>query len=127
MAFVTIFIMGVLFSGAGLLFPEGVCRVFVDLNEEMAQIAGRGIRIYFLAFLPMGINLLISYYLQAVLCSRESLWISLLRNVILSGVLILVLPVLFGGSSLWMVMPVVEAVVVVVSILFLRRYERKKL
>ena len=70
-------------------------------------------------FLPMGVNLLTSYYLQSILNVKKSLFISLTRNVILSSVLILAFPIVFGGNSLWLVMPVVECVVVLISIMFL--------
>ena len=119
----TIILMGVIFSMSGILFPEGVGSVFTNLDEEMRSIARRGIRLYFIAFLPMGINLLTSYYLQSVLRVKRSLCISLLRNIILSSVAILSFPVLFGANSLWVVMPAVESVVLVVSIIFLRTRE----
>ena len=119
MAFLTIICMGILFSASGILFPNGVCSIFMNMTEEMKTIAGRGLRMYFIAFLPMGINLLTSYYLQSVLNTKKSLCISLLRNIILSGIAILVFPLLFGGNSLWLVMPVVEIVVFVVSMIFL--------
>ncbi len=105
---------------SGVLFPNGVCSVFMNPDKEMKLIAQLGLRVYFIAFLPMGINLLTSYYLQSVLSVKRSLCISLLRNVILSTISILVFPLLFGENSLWMVMPVVEIVVLIVSITFLR-------
>lgn len=125
MAFVTIIIMGVVFSACGILFPEKVCTVFMNLNKEMRDIAGLGVRVYFITFLPMGINLLTSYYLQSVLSVKESLCISLLRNVILSSIAIITFPLLFGKNSLWMVMPVVELCVLLLSMIFLRKSDRK--
>ena len=119
MSFFTIFVMGLLFSLSGIFFPNGVCSIFMNLNAEMKSIAQVGVRMYFIAFLPMGINLLTSYYLQSILSVKQSLCISLLRNVILSSVAIMTFPILFGGNSLWMVMPVVECVVLIVSLLFL--------
>lgn len=124
MSLLTIFIMGCIFSLSGVLFPNGVCSVFMKMDEEMKSIAQMGVRMYFVAFLPMGINLLTSYYLQSILVVKESLCISLLRNVILSSVAIITFPILFDGNSLWLVMPVVEAVVLVISILFLVRNRR---
>lgn len=123
MAFVTIIIMGILFSASGMLFPNGVGSIFMNMNEEMSVIAGTGLRMYFAAFLPMGINLLSSYYLQSILCVKSSLCISLLRNVFLSSAAILTFPVLFGGNSLWLVMPVVEEFVLVLSVVCLRKQE----
>lgn len=119
MAFFTIIIMGAIFSMSGILFPEGVCSVFMNPDNKMKYIAQKGLRIYFAAFLPMGINLLASYYLQSILSVKKSLCISLLRNVILSSAAILLFPVMFGSNSLWLVMPVVEVVVLIISGLFM--------
>ncbi len=118
MSFFTIIMMGIAFSLSGILFPETVCSVFMDMNEKMNLIAQRGVRTYFIAILPMGINLLTSYYLQSILSVRKSLCISLLRNVVLSGMAIIIFPMIFGGNGLWMVMPVVERVVLLFSIKF---------
>ena len=57
--------------------------------------------------------------LAALSITTPLLCISLLRNVILSSAAILIFPVLFGGNSLWLGMPVVEVAVLIVSILFL--------
>lgn len=119
MAFLTIICMGIIFSASGILFPNSVCSIFMNMTEEMKTIAEKGLRKYFIAFLPMGINLLTSYYLQSILNTKKSLCISLLRNIILSGIAILIFPLLFGANSLWLVMPVVEVIVFVVSIVFL--------
>lgn len=119
MSFMTIIVMGALFSMSGILFPNGICSVFMKPDEEMKRIAQTGLRTYFIAFLPMGINLLTSYYLQSILNVKRSLCISLLRNVVISGVAIFAFPILFGGNSLWMVMPAVEIVVFFISMLFL--------
>ena len=120
MAFLTIFIMGTMFSASGIVFPTKVCSIFMGMTTEMTSIAQIGVRLYFITFLPMGINLLTSYYLQSVQQVKQSLTISLLRNILLSGIAILLFPLVFGGNSLWMVMPTVELVVLVLSIAFLK-------
>ena len=119
MAYTTILIMGALFSLLGILFPRVLCSVFIDMNEGLGVIADLGVRAYFFAFVPFGINLMTSYYLQAILKSGQSLCISLLRNIILSSVCILTFPVLTGGNSLWFAAPVTEAVTLTVSLVFL--------
>ena len=119
MAYTTILIMGALFSLLGILFPRVLCGVFIDMNESLGVIADLGVRAYFFAFVPFGINLMTSYYLQAILKSGQSLCISLLRNIILSSVCILTFPVLTGGNSLWFAAPVTEAVTLTVSLVFL--------
>ena len=121
MSFLTITVMGIIFSASGILFPTGVCSIFMHMNQKMSQIARAGLRVYFIAFIPMGINLLTSYYLQSILSVKRSLFISLLRNVILSSAAILIFPTIFGGNSLWLVMPFVESFVMILSLVFLHK------
>ena len=114
-----------LFSLSGILFPRVLCSVFIDMNTGLGVIADLGVRAYFFAFVPFGINLMTSYYLQAILKSGQSLCISLLRNIILSSVCILTFPVLIGGNSLWFAAPVTEAVTLTVSLVFLARQSQR--
>lgn len=120
MAYITVIIMGAVFSLSGILFPVTVCRIFIKMDPTLSAIAGYGVRGYFFAFLPFGINLLTSYYLQAILSSGKSLCISLLRNIILSSVCILIFPLFAEANSLWFVMPVVEVIVLCLCLYFLR-------
>lgn len=120
MSYLTIAIMGAVFSLSGILFPLGICGAFMEVSTDIEMLAQHAIRTYFVAFLPMGINLLSSYYLQSVLSVRKSLCISLLRNIILSSAAILAFPLMFDGGSLWFVMPIVETAVLIVSIVFVR-------
>lgn len=120
MSYLTITIMGAVFSLSGIMFPLGICGVFMEVGENIEVLAQNAIRTYFIAFLPMGINLLSSYYLQSVLSARKSLFISLLRNIILSSIAILTFPLMFDGSSLWFAMPIVEVAVLFVSVIFLK-------
>ena len=124
MAYVTILIMGIVFSLSGILFPKGISSIFLKVNDEIEQISNYGIRLYFIAFLPLGINLLSSYYLQSILKTKKSLVISILRNIILSGFGIIVFPLIFGKNSLWVVIPFVEIVVLCISIVFLGQSRR---
>lgn len=120
MAYITVIIMGAVFSLSGILFPVTVCKIFIKMDPTLSAIAVYGVRGYFFAFLPFGINLLTSYYLQAILSSGKSLCISLLRNIILSSVCILIFPLFAGANSLWFVMPVVEVIVLCLCLYFLR-------
>lgn len=125
MSYLTIVLIGIVFSLNGILFPLGVCSVFMKIDSASELLAQSAIRTYFIAFLPMGINLLPSYYLQSILSVKKSLCISVLRNVLLSGIAIFTFPLLFGAASLWRVMPVVEVLVLVVSVAFLRVSKKK--
>ena len=83
-------------------------------------------RIYFLAFLPMGLNILCGYYFQSMLHTREGMTVSLLRGILLSGTLILLLPALLGGEMIWWTMPITEVLTLAVAVIFFRRMHRAK-
>lgn len=119
LAYTTVLIMGTLFTLTGLFFPITVAKIFITLTPETAAIANKAIRIYFIAFLPMSVNVLTCYYLQSVLQSTRSFLISLSRNVILSTGMILLLPLFFGGNVLWFLMILVECLTLGLSLSFL--------
>ena len=120
MSFITIAILGVVFSLSGIFFPELVCGIFLKPEGEILALARVGIRHYFWAFLPMALNVLTGYYLQSILQAKRSLCISLLRNIVLSTIFILGFPIWFAPESLWWVMPVVEVLVLALSIFWVK-------
>lgn len=125
MAYITAGVMGTVFTLSGVLLPDAVCGIFMKMTDELSGIAGYGLRMYFIAFLPFGINLLTSYYFQAIIKTKQSLCISLVRNIFLSGICIILFPIVFGGASLWCVMPFVELATLVLSIILLRTAKLK--
>jgi Na+-driven multidrug efflux pump len=117
MAIVTITIMGALFTSAGLIFPNSIVRLLMNATPEILEIAPRIIRTYFLLFLCMGINIFATYYLQSILKTKISLIISFLRGIIISGMLIFMLPLIFGLNGIWWAMPISEFLVALISII----------
>ncbi len=63
----TALLMGIVFTLAGLLFPLQITTFFVEATPEILKIAPKIMRIYFLSFLPMGVNIQATYYLQSVM------------------------------------------------------------
>ena len=104
-------IFGILFTLAGVCVPLSVCNIFVTVTPELAEIAKTAIPKYFIACIPMAMNVFATYYRQSVLQERAAFLISLSRNIIFSGIAIMVFPIVFGGASLWLAIPVVEIVV----------------
>lgn len=116
--------LGLLFSLFGVAFPQLVVRVFMDATPEVLAIAGGVVRPFCFIFLFMSFNVVATYYLQSVLRARASTVISLLRGLIVSGVFILVLPLIFGRDGLWWAMPAAEAAVCAVAAVLLARASR---
>ena len=121
MALVTVLILGVLFTAVGLLFPREITALFVDATEEILLAAPGIIRPFFLVYLFMGITVLATYHLQSTMQSGRSMLVALLRSVIVSGILLLVLPLFLDLLGVWLALPLAELLVAVPALRFVRR------
>ena len=118
-AYSTVLIMGVVFALSGILFPEFVASCFIDLTDATREVTKTAMPIYFIAFFAMGVNVLSTYYFQSLMKGGYSLAVSMLRNIIISSVLLITLPMFFGGFAIWFAIPITEAVVAVISFILL--------
>lgn len=100
--------LGVIFYGIGLLFPEFLVSIFSQGDEGLLRITVKGIRIYFSAFLLMGVNITITSFLQSKEYGRASTLMSLSRGAIMIFIFLMILPKLFGLSGVWFTMPLAE-------------------
>ncbi len=121
MAIVTAGVMGVLFFGIMTIFADGILRLFMDTTDRIMEIGPAYCREYSFAFLLMGINIAGSYFLQAILKTKEALFISLLRGFVFSGLLMFALPAAFGFSAIWWAMPLSELLTLAVTLPFLKK------
>ena len=119
----TSIIMGVLFTVLGLLLPRQIIRLFMDATPEVLALAPIIVRTYFLTFLFMGISVLSTYYLQSIMRTKISALIALLRGALLSGLLLLVLPLFMGIQGVWWAMPAAECLTAAMAACYLRRLE----
>ena len=118
-AYTTVLIMGVIFSATGILFPEFVASCFIDLTDATRAVTKSAMPIYFIAFLTMGVNVLSTYYFQSLMKGGYSLAVSMLRNIIISSLLLITLPMFFGGFAIWFAIPITEAAVAIISVILL--------
>lgn len=105
-------ISGVLIGGfflvLGLLIPETIASAFTKEKGEMLTMTVEGIKLYFIAFPFMGITVIMGAYFQAIERSKYSTLISLFRGVIFIGILLKVLPLIFGTNGIWLTVPFSE-------------------
>lgn len=121
----TILIMGIIFALSGILFPKFVASCFIDLTAATLSVTKTAMPIYFTAFLAMGINVLTTYYFQSVMQGNSSLIVSMLRNIIISSVLLFALPMIFGGFAIWFAIPITEFCVAIISFILLKTNKNK--
>ena len=114
-------ISGILFTGIGLLLPALVTAAFVKPTAEILAMSVPAVRIYFLSFFAMGFNIL-----YGVMKPGYSLFICMMRGMVINGILVFLLPVAFGVTGIWSVMPVTEFVTLIIC-RFLLAGQNKKL
>lgn len=108
---ITIAIISLIWIGLTMSAPIGFIKLFMSPTPSVLAIAPAIIRCYSVSFLFLPLNVYATYYFQSILKPGISLVISVARGLLLSGTLILVLPALFHGFSVWFAMPITETVV----------------
>ena len=109
-AFYVAIVFGLISAICGFLFPEQIIKIFVTPTDEVNQIAIIAIRIYFIAFITMGANIVLGGYFQAIEMSKVAIFISLLRGLVIVGVMIFILPIIFGVNGIWLSVPLTEVI-----------------
>lgn len=108
-----------------LLFPNGFVRLFMAPTKGVLTAAPTIVRRYCLSFVLMPLNVFSTYYFQSLQKPAAAFIVSLSRGLIISGVLILTLPTLFGNSAMWFAMPVTELITAVGVISMMIYYTRQ--
>ena len=101
--------------------PNGFVRVFMAPTDAILAIAPGIIRRYALSFLLLPLNIYSTYYFQALMKPGISLAVSVARGAVISGILIFLLPALFGAGAIWFAMPLTELLVAVYVLAMMRR------
>ena len=119
---VSAFVVGLLALAAAEAFPSAIIRGFMKTDSVVESIAPRILRIYALSFVLLPRNIFFTYFYQAIMKPAGALTISLVRGICVSGLLIFILPLIFGGEALWWVMPVTELLTFALGLLLDRKY-----
>ncbi|NLK08867.1 MAG: MATE family efflux transporter [Firmicutes bacterium] len=101
------------------IFPRQVVFVFTNEGAKLLDLAIPGLRLYGLAFLFMGLNIVATMYFQAVEKPRYSTIISLARGVVLILGSLTILPRFLHVKGVWLTAPLAELGALVISLGFL--------
>lgn len=102
---------GLLWTVLVMVFPNMFVYLFMSPTKEVLSIAPAIIRCYGISFLLLPFNVFSTYYFQAIMKPAASFIVSVGRGMVISGCLILLLPVLWHPDSVWLAMPVTEVVI----------------
>lgn len=115
----TVVLMGLLFTAVGELFPEEIVRLFMDATPSVLSIAASVLRPYFLLFLFLGITVLSTYHLQSVMREKAAMVIALLRSFVISGLFLVILPMLWGLKGVWLALPLSEMIAAGIALVYM--------
>lgn len=102
MALIVALIIGGIFYLSGLLFPTLIVRIFTSENGKIVDITVNAIRYYFIAFLIMGLNIVMGSYYQSREYTIVSNIISISRGIVFLIIGIFILPRIFDVDGIWL-------------------------
>ena len=118
----TALVFGVVFFMTGMLFPKILIRIF-SKDLSLIDITTRGIYLYFIAFIFMGINIITTIYFQSIENHRASTIMSISRGI--GGILLglLMIPMILEVDGVWLTVPFAEIItfIIGISILFSKK------
>jgi len=121
-AIAVVLVMSVVIYAIIYLFTNEIVAIFnSESNETLAQLAGRGLRIYFIGFLFTGINIVASAFFSAIDKAKTGLTISVLRGCIIIIPMVIVLSATLNMTGVWLSFVLTEMVVCAMSLVLLYR------
>ena len=116
---------GVFWTALSLAVPNLYIRIFMTPTQEILEMAPAIVRAYSISFLLLPFNIFSTYYFQAIMQPRAAFVVSVARGLVISGILILLLPVTLGADSVWFAMPITELITAVGAAYAIRNYTGK--
>ena len=113
---------GLFWTALSMAIPNFYIKVFMTPTDEILAMAPSIVRTYALSFLLLPFNIFSTYYFQAIAQPKAAFVVSVARGLVISGILILVLPIITGASSLWFAMPITEVIVAIYAGLKIKKY-----
>lgn len=104
------------------IFAVPIAELFNrDHTPILTSIASEGMRIYFISLFFSGINIVAAAFLSSADRPKEAFAVSILRGFVLIIPTAWLLSALLGLTGIWMAVPVTEALVCILSIIFIFR------
>ena len=108
-----------------MAFPNTIVHMFMKPDAAVDKVAPAIMRAYGISYLLLPFNIYATYYFQSIMQPKISMAISVLRGLIVSGVLIIVLPIIFGPGSIWFSMLITEIAIALFSVYYMRKCNRE--
>lgn len=115
-------VVAILVLFTSTLFAEEIVALFNSTQDPLLnELASQGLRLYFSAFLFVGVNILCASYFSSSDHPKNALVISILRGFVLIIPMSIILAKMFGMNGVWLAMTCSEFIVCLISLSYLRR------
>lgn len=100
----------------GLVVPDFFTYIFINPDSAILSMSASAIRIYFVGFMMLGINMVFICYFQAILKNGYSMIICLMRGLILVVAFAYIFPLFMGVTGIWLAVPAAETITMLFGI-----------
>lgn len=119
---ITAVVLGLSCYAISFIFSQEIVNLFNNEGDILlSSMAVEGMKIYFVAFIIMGINIVTTSLLASISKAKESFTISILRGFLAIVPLIIILPKFMGMTGVWLTIPFAEAITILVIIFIFRK------
>jgi Na+-driven multidrug efflux pump len=122
-AVIASFVIGLGVSIVFIFAPETMISLFLREGEDQTvEIALEFIALFWPAFLFNGMNITLASYFTALHKPLQSVAIALSRSLVLPGLGLLLLPIWFGATGIYIAIPLAEALTFILALVLVNRY-----
>ncbi len=123
-ALYTVAAFSLFWTALSLICPNLYIYIFMKPTADILEIAPTIIRCYSISFILLPLNIFSTYYFQALMKPKAAFLVSVFRGFIISGILIMLLPMIAGANSIWFAMPITELLVAFYAIFMIIKYTK---
>lgn len=127
MCVATALVFAAVFIAAVYIFADVFVGIFnSEGSAELAALGAEGIRLYFIGFLPAGLNIVLTGFLSASERAVSAFVAALMRGFAAIIGFAFLLSALFGITGLWLAFPASETLTLIFAAVSVRRFMREK-
>ena len=118
--------LGTIIFAIIIFFKESLVGLFVSNNPEVFELATNGARIYAIAFLISGLNVIYSGYFTSIGKALASIIIAASRGIVFIIIGVMIIPRLLGINGVWATVPCAELLTLII-VIFLYKNSAKSM
>ncbi len=107
------------------LFATPLAKIFVGYDKELLNLTVNGFKLYGICYLISGINIYTSSFFTSLNNGLISGLSSFLRTFVFQIIAVIILPLLFGLTGIWLSMLVAEIMSLTVNTIFFVKYKKR--